>query len=319
MGINLPVDCSVFDCQIAEFILTGQKTPYLSLNEALESYGLGSKDDAVAEYWEKGIDTPDIPVEILQRYNNRDVESTYDLFRLQCDITDGKQHSLILLDGLDLLTLARAERNGVKFNGSGAKEALATYRERVAKTDAELWNYVPDAAKPFFNWNSGDDLSLLIYGGYKEYDTYTEVSSVYKSGERKGQEYIKRSWYTVPVSFDKCFTPITGSEVKKTRDVKDASVRFYQVDDPTLKQLKGGTKEAKRLLDLLLSRAKDAKVAEMLEQFLGSFEKYGWTDNLIHGQFNQTVARTGRLSSSSPNMQNTPEELDQFLVSRYDS
>ena len=54
----------------------------------------------------------------------------------------------------------------------------------------------------------------------------------------------------------------------------------------------------------------------MLEQFLSVMETKGW-DGSIHGQFNQVVARTGRLSSSAPNMQNTPPELDKLLVSRY--
>ena len=52
----------VWDCQLAEFILTGQRNTYPSLDDLASKYGLGSKLDVVkTEYWEKGIDTDQIP------------------------------------------------------------------------------------------------------------------------------------------------------------------------------------------------------------------------------------------------------------------
>jgi DNA polymerase I-like protein with 3'-5' exonuclease and polymerase domains len=46
-------------------------------------------------------------------------------------------------------------------------------------------------------------------------------------------------------------------------------------------------------------------------------EEKHWGDYL-HGQYNQVVARTGRLSSSQPNLQNQPAEVDQYIISHYD-
>lgn len=54
-------EAEVFDCSLAEFILSGQKAGFISLNEALEQYGLSTKIDAVKEYWEQGISTEYIP------------------------------------------------------------------------------------------------------------------------------------------------------------------------------------------------------------------------------------------------------------------
>ena len=42
-----------------------------------------------------------------------------------------------------------------------------------------------------------------------------------------------------------------------------------------------------------------------------------WETNVLHGQLNQCVARTGRLSSSKPNLQNFDGEIKQLFGSRY--
>lgn len=76
LGINIE-NISVWDCQLAEFILDRQKTPYNSLNDALIKYGLPVKLDVVkTEYWDKGIDTDRIPVDILSEYLRGDLSGT---------------------------------------------------------------------------------------------------------------------------------------------------------------------------------------------------------------------------------------------------
>ncbi|MFN7882527.1 MAG: hypothetical protein ACK5PF_05880, partial [bacterium] len=85
-GIVPPDKIRVWDCQIAEFIISGQRGAYPSLNECLAKYGLGSKDDKIEEYWKIGLDTPDIPVDELKFYNNLDVELTYKLYLKQQEV-----------------------------------------------------------------------------------------------------------------------------------------------------------------------------------------------------------------------------------------
>jgi DNA polymerase I-like protein with 3'-5' exonuclease and polymerase domains len=80
--IRFPVHC--WDTQLAEFILDGQTHPYPSLDFFCTKYGLPLKDDVVkAQYWDQGIDTPDIPEEILSKYNKLDVSLTYQLYKKQ--------------------------------------------------------------------------------------------------------------------------------------------------------------------------------------------------------------------------------------------
>jgi DNA polymerase I-like protein with 3'-5' exonuclease and polymerase domains len=42
-----------------------------------------------------------------------------------------------------------------------------------------------------------------------------------------------------------------------------------------------------------------------------------WKENKIHGQLNQCVARTGRLSSSKPNLQNFDGGIKGLFYSRF--
>lgn len=75
----------VWDCQIGEFLLENQTNPYPSLDKAAEKYGLPLKLDVVkTEYWEKGIDTDEVPRTILSEYLTQDLILTEQVFLKQC-------------------------------------------------------------------------------------------------------------------------------------------------------------------------------------------------------------------------------------------
>ena len=81
--------------------------------------------------------------------------------------------------------------------------------------------------------------------------------------------------------------------------------------------LAGRSKVQKRVIELILERAEYAKLVDTyLLKLPVRMEENEWGD-YIHGAYNQVVARTGRLSSSGPNMQNTPPMVDQMFESRY--
>lgn len=74
----------VWDCQVAEFLLNYQKTPYPSLDGAAEKYGFPKKLDVVKlEFWDKGIDTDMIPRDVLSAYLTQDLLLTEQIFRIQ--------------------------------------------------------------------------------------------------------------------------------------------------------------------------------------------------------------------------------------------
>ena len=330
VGFNFKFDCHwlwpstdvpinpIWDCQLAEHVLTGQKAQYISLNECLEKYGLETKHDQVKEYWEAGVDTADIPVPILKEYNVHDEQQTLQLALVQQELADEKQQKLIWLLGEDLKVLHHIEQAGLRFDSANASAFLSRTKETLSELEASLKRFLPPIEHGTFNFDSGDHLSCLLYGGLIEFPYSIPEQAVYKSGPSKGQPYTRNRWFIEVVTFPQRFKPLEGTEVKKTKSqVGPDVVRIYQTDAPTLASLKG-SKENKELLGLLSERSEKQKLVEMLESIFRLFEKYQWQDNLIHGQYNQNVAVTGRLSSSAPNMQNFPPELDRFIVSRYD-
>ncbi len=322
--IHPPEKCRIWDCQIAEFIITGQKGSYPSLDECLAKYELGKKDDKIAEYWALGVDTEFIPKEELEVYGNKDVDLTYLLYLKQQEVMTEKQKRLCLVMGLDLLVLQEMEENGVKFDRELCAKKGEESSKELSEITEELLKFSPT---PNINLDSGQQLSCLLYGGKFEVDYITEEPATYKSGPKKGTEYVKNIHTEILYECPRLFEPLPKTETKLKKKLvykqEDGSERIeeltiYVTNEDTLKQLKAPKPEQKKIIRLLLRRA---ELAKLMDTYYGKLplllDKMEWGDYL-HGQYNQCVAATGRLSSSAPNMQNFSGDVDQLLVSRYD-
>lgn len=311
-------DVKIWDCQLAEFVLNGQRGAYQSLDELLEVYGLPAKrKHEVHAMWEAGVQTTHIPVDVLKDYNLGDVEPLQQVYEYQRQRVTPLQEKLIFLMGEDMKVLIEMERNGILFNRQAAETRCTNIKTEVLALEEALAKFLPPIQHGKFNWDSGDHLSALLYGANITFDYAEEMDAEYQSGLKKGQKYVKRTWHEESVTFPQRFKPLEGTEVKKTLENGPGENHFYQVDDPTLKQIKPLQKQDQELVLLLIKRAKTIKLAEMLESLFKQFDKYQWENNLIHPNYNQNVVVTGRLSSSSPNMQNQPPEIDEFFISRY--
>ena len=306
-GINF-VGKRIWDCQLVHFILTGQQNPYPSLNGVSAYYDLGSKLDVVAqEYWGNKIDTPNIPRDILEEYLIGDLQLTQKVYEKQreeiASHAKGMQR-LISLHNQDLLILQEMEYNGLLFDEDQSNILAKELEEQIKKIDDILYEY---HSLVEFNPNSTEHLSSFLYGG-----TITvkrkEVVGVFKTGARAGQQ--KERWVEHEINFEKLVNPLKGSELEKEG--------YYSTDEQTLKSLKG-SKKAKEIIELLLHRA-------ILEKRLSAYYKglvdlrkdMNWHEGRLYGQLNQCVARTGRLSSSKPNLQNFDGEIKTLFRSRYD-
>ena len=305
-GINF-VGKRVWDCQLVHFILQGQQDSYPSLNGVSEYYGLGSKLDVVAtEYWGNKIDTPNIPKEILEEYLIGDLHLTQKVFNKQMQefaSCTKQMQRLISLHNQDLMVLQEMEYNGIIFDETKSTDLGKELQTQITLLNEKLYEYHNLVE---FNPSSNEHLSVLMYGGTIKVKR-REVIGLFKTGDRKGQ--AKEKWVEHEIKFDRLVTPLKGSELTKEG--------YFSTDEATLKSLRG-TKYAKELVELILTRATlEKRLTTYYTGLVDLRTSMNWNVNKLHGQLNQCVARTGRLSSSKPNLQNFDGEIKQLFGSRY--
>lgn len=291
----------VWDVQLAHFILSNQTHRFPSLNEVCELYGLPTKPDVVkTEYWDKGVNTDAIPWEVLEEYAKHDAWVTLQCYHKQQELMTAPQKMLCKLQSQDLSILREMEANGIPFDEELCITRAKEMDDKISTLKQQLASIYPNVPVLF---SSGDDLSAFLYGGVVKEDS-KEFIGYYKTGERKGQPKFKN--VVIEHVLPRLYQPLKGSEMKKEGN--------YATDEGTLRKLKG----KRKVIDMLLELSK-------LEKLNGTYykgliklrEEMGWDKGILHGNFNQTTAISGRLSSSRPNLQNFASELQDIFVSRY--
>ena len=307
-GINF-VGKRVWDCQLVHFILTGQQYPYPSLNSVSAYYDLGSKLDVVAtEYWGNKIDTPNIPKDILEEYLIGDLQLTQKVYEKQMEefaVSTKPMQRLISLHNQDLIILQEMEFNGLLFDENSSNRLAKELVDQIKIIDKILFEYHELVE---FNPNSTEHVSSLLYGGTIKVRR-REVIGVFKTGTRMGQQ--KERWVEHEITFPRLINPIKGSELAKEG--------FFSTDDQTLKSLKTRSKYGKDLVEVLVTRATlEKRLSTYYKGLVDLRKEMNWHEGRLHGQLNQCVARTGRLSSSKPNLQNFDGEIKTLFGSRYE-
>lgn len=296
---------NLWDCQLAHFLITGQQHKYPSLNEVAAHYGLGQKLDVVkTEYWEKGIDTDQIPADIVREYLKQDVMLTQQVFLKQIeDLKDKPQlKKLVWWNCQDLATTWEIEKNGIKYDMERSIEIGDQLQNRINDIDSSLQAIVPDVA---INWNSDRMVSAVLYGGCFQVDGKESFIFKYKDGtEKEKQRNCK-----IDVEFPRLIDPLKGTELAKEG--------FWSTSEPNLRRLKPKGK-AKAIIDLILERSTlETKRNRYYHGFPNLYKQMGWEDNILHTQLNHVVAGTGRLSSINPNIQNLEELMRQCVITRF--
>jgi DNA polymerase I-like protein with 3'-5' exonuclease and polymerase domains len=124
----------------------------------------------------------------------------------------------------------------------------------------------------------------------------------FKTGEKKGQPKFKNT--VVEHFLPRLYEPLKGSEMLKEG--------MFATDASTLQKLKGNKTTVGWVLDLAKLEKTNGTYYKGL---IALREKMYWPKGILHGQFNQCMAATGRLSCSNPNLQNFQSSLQDIFIS----
>ena len=321
---SLVKHCTIWDTQLAEYLLTGQEELYANLNDMSKKYGGTQKRDAIKEdYWNNGIDTEDIPKEELLEYMKHDVLNTDLVFEQQY----AKAVELGMLPLIEsqmeaLLATTEMEYNGMWFDKQLAHEYIVPLRAEMAPIEEEIVQLLSDALPNFgtklepYSAGSGDQISLYLFGGeykgrenlpmYEEFkedhkdmfDTMADPRQpvLIKSGPNKGK--VRHKYVYSKYNTDGLCTPDEKWGLNKEG--------MFQVDDKVLKTCGNRFKDAriKKFTDLV-RRYRDLN--KELSTYLVGYSVLAWPVQggaILHGKFNHASTGTGRLSSTKPNLQN---------------
>lgn len=299
----------VWDCQLYHFIKVNQMLRYPSLNDVLEYYGLPKKIDKVkAEYWDMGLDTDEVPWDLLSEYLTHDITSTTQVFLRQweefCALSQVRRN-LILTHMADLVVLQAMEASGFLYDVKKSIQMGKDIEARIKEIDDGLSVYIAGSPKPQISFNSDRQLSAFLYGGKVIKDEQEEFTFHYKDG-RTAQ---KLRWVKKEYQLPRIITPLKGTE----------NANGWSVDVDTMRSLALKAKGfQKQILKVLIERSKlEKRKSTYCEGTPNLMESMQWQESKLHPVLNQCVAVTGRLSCAKPNLQNQDGEMRVCFKSRF--
>jgi len=191
----------IWDTQLAEYLLRGMESTahMLALDEVAPVYGGNIKFDEVKALWNEGVDTADIPEDLLMRYliggtdergewQHGDIGNTELIFLRQWQKAkeDGQLRSILLNMGALLFTI-EAERNGMYVDKDLGYQLAGDLKTRLDESVLALSKYLPEDLPFEFNWSSRFHKSALIFGGSVKY----KARAIIKGDDGKPVYYQK--------------------------------------------------------------------------------------------------------------------------------
>jgi len=192
----------IWCCQYAEYLLQGQipSAQMCSMDDIVVKYGGKLKIDEVKALWKAGVDTVDIPEDLLLKYlggEDGDINNTEKIFlgqvakaREQGQLTDIMER----MEGL--LATTEMEFNGLYINTEVAYEDKAMLEDELTaltlKLDAAI-PALPDGCE--FSWSSPIHKSAILFGGSIKYSKWTpyldeQGNQIYA---QKKEDYLLRN------------------------------------------------------------------------------------------------------------------------------
>jgi DNA polymerase I-like protein with 3'-5' exonuclease and polymerase domains len=298
----------IWDTQVAEYVLTGQTHKYASLNELALKYGGTLKDDKIKEYWDNGYMTEDIPPRELEEYALGDVDNTEIVFLGQIELAEQQgQLDLIMAMMESRMATIDMEHNGFAFDKAGA----SVKRLAVSQAASDEWAsaqlimnmLAPDGVE--VDVTSSLQLSKFLLGGIHKFKKRVYVVDPdgqrvkYKGGAKKGQ--YKTRLETVSHNFNA--DPRLDFHPPSTEAVANDG---WKLNDKVLKEVIGQLKidgVDHECIEMLTHVRNAREIQKDLTAFYSPYLDLTWGDSCLHPSFSHTATDTGRLSCTSPNIQ----------------
>lgn len=331
-----------WDTSVAEYILTAMQKKYPSLDYLSAKYGGTLKDDKIKNYWKDGVDTTDIPMDLLREYCIHDVVNTELVAHAQIEkAKDRGLYDLIIIMSNVTKAYADMEYNGLHVDLEKLEEVqLGLTRRQLQlqfKLDSMVHSKFPEVPAKAWNLNSNTQLSSLMFGGPIKW-SYMEVTGtkdvtrnveqvpcgIYKSGAKKGQTKMKWIKETTTVEAKTRVEGTTDVSLLKIKPRKEwANDNGYTTSDTVLNELydRAMARENKPLLtiEFIETILEIRKVNKLISTYCEQLKNLIFDDGRIHHNLNAVSTDTSRLSSSNPNMQNIPSSgnIKSMFTSRY--
>jgi DNA polymerase-1 len=278
----------------------------LSLAELSIHYGLPAKKDKVKIYWDAGIETNLIPAEILQVYCEQDTVNAMLIFREQTHkVAEMGLQKLLSLEMEVLRCYEDMEWNGMAVAVDLSREEDEKAQARLAEIDAELIRMLGIP-----NPGSNQQLSVGLFGGVITTEEYEDTGERFKTGARAGQIKLRKVQKELRIQG-------LGFDPKRLGIPETAKPGIYSVSKETcLPLLKAKTPEQKQVVELLYERSALDKLRSGYFASLPNLVVGG----VVRSSINQALTKTGRLSSSAPNLQNIPRgksPVKKLFVTRF--
>lgn len=126
--------------QLAEFMLEGQKVKYPGLRDiAVRKYGCKEREKMMEKYWDQGIDTADIPRDLVINDVLNDVLDTEKVMLKQVKEVKKQGMYTLIIDSMDgLLATTEMEYNGLMINQEVMNINEQKVTEQIQNIEEEL-------------------------------------------------------------------------------------------------------------------------------------------------------------------------------------
>lgn len=304
----------IWDCQLARYLMSGQRHTYPSLAEMQKIYlGIKTKLDRISKLYKANIGADEIINarhrcprlwKLYKQYGIEDGRTPLLIFKAQ--YKEAKRRDMlpvIRLYNEYLLSLCMMEHNGIHVDTVKAHEAMKTLTvkmvEALKKAQDAISHVWDNKQLNDLNVNSPDDKSAVLFGGTLKREFRIKTGEFYgPKAQKAGQEKTK---------LVKKEVVIKGLGLNPHYFSRPAAkAGFHSTDEETINKIYKHCKD-KHALEFCKHMKLAATYKKMVNTYVTAFIDRS-VDGILRGNFNNCQTITSRLSSSKPNLQNIPSK-----------